>query len=174
MRATILILTLLVTLSFLYAGCKSGEQKSQDQNETSSLEKIEEPIEAVVDKTEKMHEEMEAEMDRTAPPKIAAELWELIQQENYSEHWKMWPGKETYREGEGGGLVTTYVNDTAYKAIENNEDMPTGSIVVNEDYDMGKTLESIGVKYKLAGYDKDKDDWFGVTYGPGGKPLNYD
>jgi hypothetical protein len=162
MKATNLLLLILLSTCFIYAGCKSSDQKSDD------------PVEAVVEKTEEMHEKMEEEIDRTAPPEIAAELWDLIHTEGYKEHWKMLPGKDAYYEGDNGNLVTTYVNDTAYKAIGNNEALPTGSIVVNENYDKEKTLETINVKYKLAGYDKEKDDWFVVTYDPDGKPVSYD
>ena len=84
MRTSNLLLILLMVTSFIYAGCKSGEQGSEN------------PVEEVIEKTEEMHEEMESDVNKAAPPEIAAELWDLINIENYKEHWKMEPGKEAY------------------------------------------------------------------------------
>ncbi len=161
MRAALSIFVLLVAVSFVITGCKSSEQKSDG------------PIEDVVEKTEEMHEETEAQVDIAAPPKLAAELWGLIHTEGYKEHWKMMPGKDAYSEVGDGKLVTTYINDIAFKAIEKGEAMPPGSIVVSENYNMEKTLESINVKSRIAGYDKAKGGWFSVTYGPNGRPMRY-
>lgn len=162
MKVTSLLVIFFLSLCFVYAGCKSGEQKSDD------------PIEEVVEKTQEMHEGMEEKIDIAAPPKLAAELWGLIDTEGYKEHWKMMPGKEAFQDTGDGKLVTTYINDKAYKAIKNGEVLPPGSILVSENYDLEKTLQSISVKENIPGYNEKKDDWFSVTYDPGGKPISYD
>ncbi len=162
MKATNLLLIFLLSLCFIYVGCKSSEQKSDD------------PIEEAVEKTEEMHEKMEEKMAVEAPPKLAAELWGLIHAEEYKEHWKMMPGQQAFTDEGDGKLVTTYINDTAFNAVQNGEVLPEGSIVVREIYDLEKTLQTINVKSRIPGFDEAKDDWFSVTYDPGGKPLSYD
>jgi hypothetical protein len=162
MKATNLLIIFLLSICFVYAGCNSSEQKSDN------------PIEEVIEKTEEMHEEAEAEMDKNAPPKLAAELWGLINTEGYKEHWKMLPGKDAYYDGGDGKLITTYLNDIAFKAVENGEEMPPGSIVVSENYDLEKNLQSISVKASIPGFDDGEAGWFSVTYDPGGKPISYD
>lgn len=161
MTATNLLLIFVLSISFVYAGCKSSEQKSDG------------PIEEVLEKTEEMHEEMEEKIDKTAPPELAAEVWGLIHTEGYKEHWKMAPGKDAYYDGGSGKLVTTYLNDKAFKAAESGEEMPPGSIVVSENYDLEKTLQSISVKTNIPGYDDGEAGWFSVTYDPDGKPVSY-
>ncbi len=162
MKATNLLLIFLLSLSFVYAGCKSGEQKSDD------------PVEEAVEKTEEMHEQMEEKMQVQAPPKLAAELWGLIHTEEYKEHWKIMPGQKAFTEEGDDKLVTTYINGTAYKAVLEGEVLPPGSIVVKETYNLEKTLETINVKSRIPGFDEEKDDWFSVTYNPDGRPLSYD
>ena len=178
MNPTSILLILLLSLSFVYAGCKSGEQPSDTQEEPTTMEKveeaIEEPVEEAVEKTQEMHEEAEADMEKSAPPKVAAELWDLINKEGYREHWKMMPGQDAYQDAGDGKLVTTYVNGIYYRALERGEDkLPPGGIVVSDNYDMDKTLQSVSVKANIPGYDKTKGDIFTVTYDPGGKPIGY-
>jgi len=162
MKPTNLLLIFLLSLCFIYAGCKSSEQKSEG------------PVEETVEKAEELHEEMEEEVDRASPPELAAEVWALIHTEGYKEHWKMAPGKDAYYEGGDGKLITTYLNKIAYKAVESGEEMPPGSIVVSENYDLEKTLESISVKADIPGYNNGKEGWFSVTYNPAGKPISYE
>lgn len=161
MKAANLLLIFLLSLCFVYSGCKSEEQKSDN------------PVEEAVEKTEEMHQEMEQKLEKAAPAKLAAELWGLIHTEEYKEHWKMMPGKKAFAEAGDGKLVTTYVNDTALNAIEKGEVLPEGSILVTESYNLEKTLESIKVQARIPGFDEKKDDWFTVTYNPDGRPLNY-
>ena len=161
MKHTNLLLIMLLALSFTYAGCKSGEQS-------------EGPIEEVAEEIQEKHEEMEEEVDKSAPPKLAAELWGLIHTEDYQTHWQMLPGKEAFYETTKGTLVTTYLNDIAYKAVEHGGEMPPGSMIVNENYNLEKELQSINLKANIPGYDNGEEGWFGVTYDPGGKPISYD
>lgn len=161
MKTANLLLIFLLALSFTYAGCKSGEDQSEG------------PVEEIVEEIQEKHEEMVEEVDKTAPPKLAAELWGLIHTEGYKEHWKIAPGTDAFADAGDGKLTTTYLNDLALKAEEKGEDMPPGSMVVTENYDMEKELQSISLKANVVGYDKD-DGWFKVTYDPGGNPISYE
>ena len=162
MKSASLLLIFLMSVSLLYTGCKSGEQGADN------------PVEEVIEKTEEMHEQMEEKVDQEAPPKLAAEVWSLIQSENYSQHWKMLPGMDAFYEGQDGKLHTTYLNPKALNALENDQEMPPGSIVVTENYDLEKTLESISVKTNIPGYDNGEEGWFSVTYDPAGNPVSYE
>ena len=118
------LIVLLVT-SFLYIGCERPEKKAAMPKKDAPKMSMEE-----VRKAEKM----------------AGELWSKMQGENYREDWEMWPGKEAFYKGKEphGVLLTTYVNDTAYEAIENKEGkMPSGAIIIKENYMPDKTLESM-------------------------------
>ena len=161
MKASNLLILILLLVSFVYVGCSSGEQKSEG------------PIEEVVEKTEEMHQEMEQKLEKAAPRKLAAELWGQIHTEQYKEHWKIMPGQKAFTEAGDGKLTTTYVNNIALNAIQKGEVLPEGSILVTENYDLEKTLESIKVQSRIPGFDESKDDWFNVTYNPAGRPLNY-
>ena len=90
MRSTGLILLLLLSVSFVFAGCKQGEE--------------------VVEKSEEMHEESKQQFHASMPDKLAPEVWNLIQTEDYKLKWKNWPNK-----------ATIYVNPIASEAIEKGE-----------------------------------------------------
>ncbi|TDJ00072.1 MAG: hypothetical protein E2O70_06300, partial [Candidatus Dadabacteria bacterium] len=90
MRSIAILVLIILSLSFVYTGCKQGEE--------------------VVDKSEEMHEEAKQEFDATISEKVAPEVWDLIQTENYKLRWKMWPGRQNI-----------YVNPIAFQAIENKD-----------------------------------------------------
>ncbi len=181
MRASNFLVILLVTVCFIYAGCEKSEQKVDTENGTSTTEqvkegvsqtaegvgeKVEEVVEDVVDKTEEMHEAQLEELNKKAPSELAAELWKLIQTENYQMHWKQWPGKEN-----AGGNVTTYVNGKAYDAIEKDEaELPPGSIIVKDKYNDEKQLESVKAIINLGGNNTEDGGWFWAEYSPDGNP----
>ena len=146
------LIVLLVT-SFLYIGCERPEKKaSMPKKETPKMS---------------MEEVTKAE-------KMAGELWSKMQGENYRENWEMWPGKEAFYKGKEphGVLLTTYVNDAAYEAIENKEGkMPSGAIIIKENYMPDKTLGAITVMHKIEGFNPAANDWFWVKFGPDGKVM---
>jgi len=149
---------------------KIMESEGTKEKEGGKVSKIEE-------KTKEMHEEQVKKEEMTAPPEIAAELWNLIQIENYTVRWKMWPGKEAFYKGTPphGALLTTYVNSTGYAALTKEEKkLPPGTIIIKENYMPDKTLGAITVMYNLAGFDKEHNDWFWVKYSPDGKPMTTD
>ncbi len=99
-------------------------------------------------------------------------LWDYLKKENYAKNWKMWPGKEAFYPGQEphGALLTTYVNKTAYMAIEGKKgQLPDGAIIVKENYTADKKLAALTVMYKVKGYNPQAGDWFWVKYLPDGK-----
>lgn len=148
------LIVLLVT-SFLYIGCERPEKKEAMPKKEVSKMSMEE-----VSKVEKM----------------AGELWSKMQYENYRENWEMWPGKEAFYKGKEphGVLLTTFVNDAVYKAIENKDKdgkMPPGAIIIKENYMPDKTLGAITVMHKIEGFNPEANDWFWVKFGPDGKVM---
>lgn len=99
-------------------------------------------------------------------------LWDYLKMEKYAKNWKMWPGKKALYPGKEphGALLTTYVNKTAYMAIEKKTGMlPDGSIIVKENYTPDKKLAALTVMYKVKGYNPAAGDWFWAKYLPDGK-----
>lgn len=108
-----------------------------------------------------------AETARTEPTPLpdttAASLWEHLQEANYRDGWSMWPGKEALYTGREphGMLLTTYVNAAARRALASGAaSMPSGAIIVKENYTADSSLAAITVMYKRAGYDRENSDWF--------------
>ncbi len=177
MRILNSLLTVILISCFLYAGCERAD-KSTDAEQTTTervVEEAQEMVEDPVEKTEEIHSWQEQKQAEDAPPKIAAELWDLIQTENYRVSWKMWPGKEALYKGTHphGSYLTTYLNDIALKSLEGEgTELDPGSIIVKENYTPEKTLAAITVMYKLAGYDPGNNNWFWAKYSPDGKPMS--
>ena len=97
------------------------------------------------------------EFDATISEKVAPEVWDLIQTENYKLRWKMWPGRQN-----------VYVNPAALQAIENKDsEFPIGSIIVQEKYSLEDNLEKVIVAYRIGGNEA-TNGWFGADYSPGG------
>lgn len=106
-----------------------------------------------------------------APEADGKALYNYITTEKNYKNWKMWPGKgELYNGTEPhGALLTTYVTDAAFSAVEGKRgSIPDGSIIVKENYMPDKTLDAITVMYKIKGYDADNNDWFWAKYSPDG------
>jgi hypothetical protein len=101
-----------------------------------------------------------------------AALWDYLKAVNYANSWRMWPGKTPFYPGAEphGSLLVTYVNNQAYRAIEEKQGMlPEEAIVVKENYAPDKKLAALTVMYKVKGYDPEANDWFWATYQPDGK-----
>lgn len=100
------------------------------------------------------------------------ELWSYLEEEGYQNNWTLWPGLgEKYEGAEPHGmLLTTYVNDIALEALQNDQiPMPEGAIVVKENYmpDDGP-LDAITTMYKVDGFNPDANDWFWLKNDPDG------
>jgi hypothetical protein len=127
--------------------------------------------------TEAMPEE--GEMEPTEQPTMTAQLdttaqavWAHLQDASYADNWSFWPDKEPYYEGgePHGMLLNTYLNDAAYQAVSGGGmmDLPSGSVVVKENYQPDSTLVATTVMYKAEGYAPEAGDWFWAKYGPDG------
>lgn len=170
-----MLILVVLTIGFFYAGCKGqeGPSKSGEDSEMKE-EKSEGVVPEIEQKVEKIHEEHEKEEELKAPDEIAADLWKLINSENYRDRWKMWPGTDPLHKGSDphGALLTTYINSIGYKAVAKKQsESPPGTIIVMENYTQDKTLGAINVMYKLVGFDPEHGNWFWVKYAPDGKPM---
>lgn len=102
----------------------------------------------------------------------ATDLYEQITQEDNYKEWTLWPGLGELNEGTSvhGELITIYVSDAAFNAIENKEGvMPDGSIIVKEGYNPDEELTRVLVMYKVQDYDPENNDWFWAVYSPQGE-----
>jgi len=148
MRNTGLILLLLLSVSFVFTACKQGEE--------------------VVDKSEEMHEQSKEQFDASMPDKLAPEVWDLIQTEDYKLKWSNWGDKNTI-----------YVNPIASEAIDKDEsEFPIGAIIVMEKLSPEGDVEKINVAYRTGG-NETTEGWFAADYAPDGevvrvydRPLN--
>jgi hypothetical protein len=105
------------------------------------------------------------------PDTSGAAMWAYLQQENYQQNWRLWPGKGELYEGTEphGMLLTTYLNEAAFEALMNEAgEMPSGAIIVKENYTPGGTLDAVTTMYKVEGYNPDHNDWFWVKQSPTG------
>lgn len=181
MRASNLLLLLLLAFGLIYAGCEKSEDKSDTGNDTATTEqaegvgeKAEEAVEGAVKKSEEMHQTQVAELNKKAPEEIATELWTLINTEQYQQ-WKEMPGPGALIEDadKKKSYTKTYANDIAYATIEQkSKSLPPGSIIVKEKYDDQDQLQSISAMINLGGDDPKDINWFWAQYSPDGKLLN--
>ena len=108
------------------------------------------------------------------PPTEGAAFWKYITETNPYTTWKMWPGKEGMYPGKSphGAALTLYVNDKAYEAIQQNKKMPSGAIIVKENYAEDKEkLLAVTPMYKVEGYNPGAGNWFWAKNGPDGKTM---
>lgn len=140
MRSLGILLLLVLSVSFVFTACKQGEE--------------------VVEKSEEKHGEAKQEFDSSMPDKLAPEVWDLIQTEDYKLKWKTWPGKDSI-----------YVNPVAAEAIEKKEaEFPIGSIIVREKYSADGNLKKISVASRMGGNEATQG-WFAAEYSPDGEVI---
>lgn len=111
------------------------------------------------------------EDDVTLPQTDGQDVYNYIIEENNYKDWKLWPGTTQFSNGTEphGELVTVYVSDRAYSAIDNkSEVMPNGSLIVKENYNPDRELQGLSLMYKVEGYDAVHNDWFWAVFGPDG------
>jgi hypothetical protein len=97
------------------------------------------------------------------PDTTAAALWAYLQDVSYQANWELWPGKGEKYEGQEphGALLTTYLNPAAMEALTTGARvMPSGAIIVKENYMPDGALAATTVMYKVDGYNPDHNDWF--------------
>jgi len=94
-------------------------------------------------------------------------FWNYLQQANY-ENWAPLPGTATdFYPGQSphGAFLKVYANRGA---AGNPDKLPTGSIIIKENYNEQKQLGAITVMYRGKGYDREHNDWYWVKYNPDG------
>ncbi|MEX2284871.1 MAG: cytochrome P460 family protein [Gemmatimonadota bacterium] len=106
------------------------------------------------------------------PDTTEAALWAYLQQSDYQQNWRLWPGKEHLYKGTEphGMLLTTYVNELAHDALTNGAaSLPAGAIVVKENYMPDSILAAVTTMYKSQGFNAQHQDWFFAKHDPQGK-----
>jgi hypothetical protein len=106
------------------------------------------------------------------PAADGAALWEYVTKTDPYTGWEYWPGREGTYKGTHphGAQLKLYGNGPALEAARAGREMPSGSIVLKENYGKdGKTLMAVTPMYKVEGYNPDGGDWFWAKYGPGGE-----
>jgi hypothetical protein len=100
-----------------------------------------------------------------------ADLQRHIFEEMPYKQWKLWPGKGKLYKGTEphGAYITVYVNDKAHESIKNAQGMADNAVVVKENYNAAKQLNSVTVMKKVKGYNPEGADWFWVRFGPDSK-----
>ena len=116
-------------------------------------------------------EESEVSTGTTMLGPDGRELYSYITDEDPYKQWELWPGKGELYAGTSphGVILTTYVSDSVYSAIESKKGvMPYESIIVKENYDSDRQLIAISVLYKVKDYDAEHNDWFWAKYSEDG------
>ncbi len=135
----------------LASGCARGEEGAAEEGEM---------------------EEAPAMAPAQLPDTAGAALWTYLQNADYRNNWKLWPGKGKLYMGREphGALLTTYINETAGTALMDKAgSMPAAAIIVKENYMPDSTLAAITVMYKVPGYDPGNNNWFWAKFGPAGE-----
>lgn len=80
----------------------------------------------------------------------------------YPDKGVLYPGKHPH-----GALLITYVSPETLIALQKKQSrLPNGSIIVKENYDLQKKLQTTTVMYRLDGYNPEGGDWFWLKYAP--------
>lgn len=114
------------------------------------------------------------EKSHTKDVRFAESFWDYLLANNYK-HWSPPPGKpaghfsgqnsSTNMGGPHGSLSKLYVNRTA---ASNPNEMPVGSVLILENYRPDKSLYTISVMYRTAGFNPSGNDWFWINYNADG------
>lgn len=95
-------------------------------------------------------------------------FWLYLKANNYK-NWSAGPSAETdlsFSDSDAhGSYVKLYMNRTA---AGNASKLPDGSVIVMENFDQFKTLDSIAVMYRSDSYSKKSKNWYWVQYKPDG------
>ena len=98
------------------------------------------------------------------PGTTAASVLAYLDEADYrnSDDWNLWPGTTEKYQGDDphGAQLTTRLNPAAFGAIGGT--MPSGAIIVKENYTPAGELAATTVMYKKSGYNPDHNDWFWI------------
>lgn len=80
----------------------------------------------------------------------------------YPETGVLYPGKHPK-----GSLLITYVSPMTLHALQNKPGrLPDHTIIIKENYNLEKKLQTTTVMYRLVGYNPEFGDWFWLKYTP--------
>ena len=99
-----------------------------------------------------------------------ARFWHYLLSNNYK-NWAPPAGQDgDFFEGSSahGQLHKLYLNRTA---ASRPEALPDESVIVMENYQSNKMLESISVMLRSEGSNPSQQDWYWITYGPDGSVI---
>lgn len=135
-----------LAIGLLLAACAPADDPGQtaDEEEAASAETQEQPA------------------AQALPAPETEAVWEYLRVSEYTA-WPMWPGKSAFYEGTEphGMLLTTYVNQTALDALDGGATtLPSGAIIVKENFAPDSTHAATTVMYKSEGFDPEHNDWW--------------
>lgn len=99
-----------------------------------------------------------------------ARFWQYLLSNNYK-NWAPAAGQDGGFFGGSsahGQLHKLYLNRTA---AGNPETLPDASVIVMENYQSNKMLESISVMLRSKGSNPSQQDWYWITFGPDGSVI---
>ncbi|MEM7312798.1 MAG: cytochrome P460 family protein [Planctomycetota bacterium] len=115
-------------------------------------------------------EEAKSKKDSTKtkqPDSFESDLWSYLERTKY-QYWSPGPGETDgfyNAQDPHGPFVKKYINR---KAAGNMGELPSGSILVTENFNPNRTLNAITVMFKVEGYNPDASDWYWIAYNPDG------
>ncbi len=101
-------------------------------------------------------------------------LWTRITEESNYKTYVYWPNHEGFQRGQSphGSFHKIFINNTLCNDIPSEDNLlPSGSIIVKENFNSQKELYSYTVMAKVEDYDPDTNNWFWAKYDQDGKPT---
>ncbi len=111
------------------------------------------------------------EPGRDLPNASASAVWSFLQDVEYEKNWELWPDTESLFVGSEphGELHTVYVSPNGSDALGQSGDlMPTGTLIIKQNYSADAVLDNLTIMYKVSGYDTENNDWFWAMLGADG------
>lgn len=108
------------------------------------------------------------------PKPEGAAFWTYISATSPYTSWQHWPGYEGIYPGKSphGAYLKLYANDIAIKAAKMGQALPSGAILVKENYAKDQqTLMAVTPMFRVKGYNPEGGDWFWAKYGPSGEVM---
>lgn len=107
--------------------------------------------------------------DLAPPPANGAAIIEYISKENDYRKWPFYPETGVLYPGKHprGSLLITYVSPETLLALQDKQGrLPDGTIIIKENYNLQKKLQTTTIMYRLNGYDPENGNWFWLKYTP--------
>jgi hypothetical protein len=98
---------------------------------------------------------------------VESDLWSYLERTKYR-YWSPGPGETDgfyNAQDPHGPFAKKYLNR---KAAGRPDELPSGSILVMENYSPERTLNAITVMFRIEDSNPDASDWYWVAYNPDG------